>query len=72
MAMAYLMYLFGASLYLSRHSKVHLSYLPALWDLRTASHFDWGGAALGASYGFLGDSSRTEQGAAGYWRVWVE
>lgn len=69
MARAYLMYLFGASLYPSRHSKVHLSYLPALRDLRTTSHFDWGGAALGTVYGFLGDVSRTEQAAAGCWRI---
>ncbi|KAI8535522.1 hypothetical protein RHMOL_Rhmol10G0180500 [Rhododendron molle] len=51
-------------------SKVHLSYLPALRDLRTASRFDWGGTALGAAYGFLGESSRTEQSTADYWRVW--
>ncbi|KAI8529966.1 hypothetical protein RHMOL_Rhmol11G0017100 [Rhododendron molle] len=70
MARAYLLYLFGATLYPGRRSKVHLSYLPALRDLRTASRFDWGGAALGAAYGFLGDSSRTEQSTAGYWRVW--
>lgn len=70
MARAYLLYLFSASLYLNRCSKVHLSYLPALRDLRTASSFDWGEAALGAAYGFLGDSSRMEQGATGYWRIW--
>ncbi|KAI8568934.1 hypothetical protein RHMOL_Rhmol02G0239400 [Rhododendron molle] len=70
MARAYLLYLFGVTLYLGRCSKVHLSYLPALRDLRTASRFDLRGAALGAAYGFLGDSSRTEQSTAGYWRVW--
>ncbi|KAI8524686.1 hypothetical protein RHMOL_Rhmol13G0167500 [Rhododendron molle] len=70
MARAYLLYLFGASLYPGRRSKVHLSYLPALRDLKTASHFDWGRAALSATYDFLGDSSRTEQSTAGYWRVW--
>ncbi|KAI8524807.1 hypothetical protein RHMOL_Rhmol13G0178500 [Rhododendron molle] len=70
MARAYLLYLFGATLYPGRRSKLHLTYLPALRDLRTASCFDWGGAALGAAYGFLGDSSRTEQSTADYWRVW--
>ncbi|KAI8529894.1 hypothetical protein RHMOL_Rhmol11G0010200 [Rhododendron molle] len=40
LARAYLLYLFGASLYPSRHSKVHLSYLPTLRNLRTASRFD--------------------------------
>ncbi|KAI8524802.1 hypothetical protein RHMOL_Rhmol13G0178000 [Rhododendron molle] len=59
MARAYLLYLFGASLYPNRHSRVHLSYLPALRDLRTASRFDWGGAALGTVYTFMGNSSRT-------------
>ncbi|XP_058180491.1 uncharacterized protein LOC131298986 [Rhododendron vialii] len=54
MARAYLLYLFGATLYPNRRSKVHLSYLPALRDLRTASRFDWGGAALGVAYGFMG------------------
>ncbi|KAI8551022.1 hypothetical protein RHMOL_Rhmol06G0152500 [Rhododendron molle] len=70
MARAYLLYLFGATLYPNRHSRVYLSYLPALRDLRTASRFDWGGAALGTAYAFLGNSSRTGQSTAGYWRVW--
>ncbi|KAI8568374.1 hypothetical protein RHMOL_Rhmol02G0193600 [Rhododendron molle] len=47
-----------------------MSYLPALRDLKTASRFDWGGAALGTAYAFLGHSSRTGQSTAGYWRVW--
>ncbi|KAI8563759.1 hypothetical protein RHMOL_Rhmol03G0134000 [Rhododendron molle] len=70
MARAYLLYMFGASLFPGRGSTVHLSYLPALRDLRTASRFDWGGAALGTAYLFFGDSSRTGQSTAGYWRVW--
>ncbi|KAI8530358.1 hypothetical protein RHMOL_Rhmol11G0051600 [Rhododendron molle] len=56
MARAYLLHLFGTSLYPSRCSK----YLPALRDLKIASGVNWGGAALGATYGFLGDSSKTE------------
>ncbi|KAI8559816.1 hypothetical protein RHMOL_Rhmol04G0204200 [Rhododendron molle] len=44
-----------------RRSTVHLSYLPALRDLRTASRFDWRGATLGTAYLFLGDSSRTAE-----------
>ncbi|KAI8559670.1 hypothetical protein RHMOL_Rhmol04G0191600 [Rhododendron molle] len=51
-------------------STVHLSYLPALRDLRAASRFDWGGAALGTAYQFFGDASRNGQSMAGYWRVW--
>ncbi|KAI8537838.1 hypothetical protein RHMOL_Rhmol09G0055200 [Rhododendron molle] len=70
MARAYLLYLFGASLYPNRRSRVHLSYLPALRDLRTASRFDWGGAALGTVYTFMGNSSRTGKSTAGYWRIW--
>ncbi|KAI8530044.1 hypothetical protein RHMOL_Rhmol11G0023900 [Rhododendron molle] len=70
MARAYLLYMFGASLYPGRGSTVHLSYLPALRDLRTASRFDWGGAALGTAYLLFGDSSRTGQSTAGYWHVW--
>ncbi|KAI8560122.1 hypothetical protein RHMOL_Rhmol04G0231400 [Rhododendron molle] len=70
MARAYLLYLFGATLYPNRCSRVHLSYLPALRDLSTASRFDWGGAALGTAYAFLGHSSRTGKSTAGYWRVW--
>jgi hypothetical protein len=70
MARAYLLYLFGASLFPNRRSNVHLSYLPALRDFRTASRYDWGGAALGAAYAFLGNSSRTGKSTAGYWRVW--
>ncbi|KAI8535752.1 hypothetical protein RHMOL_Rhmol10G0198200 [Rhododendron molle] len=70
MARAYLLYLFGATLYPNRRSRVHLSYLPALRDLRTASRFDWGGAALATAYTFLGNSSRTGKSTAGYWRIW--
>ncbi|KAI8551725.1 hypothetical protein RHMOL_Rhmol06G0209000 [Rhododendron molle] len=70
MARAYLLYLFGATLYPNRRSRVHLSYLPALRDLRTASRFDWGGAALATAYTFMGDSSRTGKSTAGYWRIW--
>ncbi|KAI8538462.1 hypothetical protein RHMOL_Rhmol09G0105900 [Rhododendron molle] len=70
MARAYLLYLFRASLFPNRCSTVHLSYLSTLRDLRTTSRFDWGGAALGTTYLFLGDSSKTEQSTAGYWRIW--
>ncbi|XP_058223161.1 uncharacterized protein LOC131332868 [Rhododendron vialii] len=70
MARAYLMYLFGASLYPSKRSRVQLSQLPALRDLRTTSRLDWGGAALGTVYAFMGNASRTEQAIAGYWRIW--
>ncbi|KAI8568369.1 hypothetical protein RHMOL_Rhmol02G0193100 [Rhododendron molle] len=70
MARAYLLYIFGASPFPGRGSTVHLSYLLALRDLRTASRFDWGGAALGTAYQFFGDASRNGQSMAGYWRVW--
>ncbi|KAI8559157.1 hypothetical protein RHMOL_Rhmol04G0151600 [Rhododendron molle] len=58
MARAYLMYLFGASLFPLRRSRVHLSYLAGLVDLRLAGRFDWGGAALCTLYCFLGAASR--------------
>ncbi|KAI8522357.1 hypothetical protein RHMOL_RhmolUnG0000600 [Rhododendron molle] len=58
MARAYLLYLFGATLYPNKRSTVHLSYLPALRDLGTASWFDWGEAALGTCYAFMGEFSR--------------
>ncbi|XP_058224951.1 protein MAINTENANCE OF MERISTEMS-like [Rhododendron vialii] len=70
MARAYLLYLFRATLYPNKRSTVHLSYLPALYDLSTASRFDWGGAALGTCYGFMGAFSRGKKATAGYWRVW--
>jgi hypothetical protein len=70
LARVYLLYLFGATLYPNKRSTVHLSYLPALLDLRSAARFDWGGAALGACYGFMGEFSRGAQSAAGYWKVW--
>lgn len=44
---------------------MHWSYLPALRDLRVALRFNWGGAAFGTVYGFLGDASRREQAVAG-------
>ncbi|KAI8572179.1 hypothetical protein RHMOL_Rhmol01G0178200 [Rhododendron molle] len=69
MALAYLLYLFGASLFLKRGSTVHLSYLPALRDLRTASRFDWGGAALGTAYLFrviLRGPSRARPATGGF------
>ncbi|KAI8542628.1 hypothetical protein RHMOL_Rhmol08G0152300 [Rhododendron molle] len=40
-------------------------------DLSTASRFDFDGAALDETYDFVGDSSRTEQSTAGYWRLWA-
>ncbi|KAI8542702.1 hypothetical protein RHMOL_Rhmol08G0159400 [Rhododendron molle] len=70
MARAYLLYLFGATLYPNKRSMVHLSYLPALRDLNTASRFDWGGAALGTCYAFMGEFSREAAAPAGYWRIW--
>ncbi|XP_058191107.1 uncharacterized protein LOC131308255 [Rhododendron vialii] len=66
MARAYLLYLFGATLYPNKRSTVHMSYLPTLYDLRTASRFDWGGAALGTCYGFMGEFSRGKKATAGY------
>lgn len=66
MARAYLLYLFGATLYPNKGATVHLSYLPALFDLRTASRYNWGGAALGACYDFMGEFSRGARATAGY------
>ncbi|KAI8571321.1 hypothetical protein RHMOL_Rhmol01G0110600 [Rhododendron molle] len=58
MARAYLLYLFGASLFPNRRSQVHLGYLAGLVDLEQAGRFDWGGAALCTLYCFLGAASR--------------
>ncbi|KAI8568324.1 hypothetical protein RHMOL_Rhmol02G0189600 [Rhododendron molle] len=69
-ARAYLLYLFGPSLFPNRRSRVHLSYLAGLVDLRQAGRYDWGGAALCTLYCFLGASSRGVGDTVGsYWRV---
>lgn len=65
MARAYLLYLFGASLFLNRHRRVHMSFLPALWHMWMASLFDWGGSALAACYSFMGAAPRGVCGTAG-------
>ncbi|KAI8572277.1 hypothetical protein RHMOL_Rhmol01G0185700 [Rhododendron molle] len=70
MARAYLLYLFGATLYPNKHAMVHLSYLPALRDLCMASRYDWGGVALGACYGFMGEFTWEKKPIAGYWKIW--
>ncbi|KAI8559656.1 hypothetical protein RHMOL_Rhmol04G0190200 [Rhododendron molle] len=60
----------GASLFPSRRSRVHLSYLGGLADLRQAGRFDWGGAALCTLYCFLGAAScGVGNTVGGYWRV---
>lgn len=40
MSRAYLLYLFGASLFLNRRSVVHIGWLTALADLEIAGRFD--------------------------------
>ncbi|KAH7864252.1 hypothetical protein Vadar_027471 [Vaccinium darrowii] len=70
MARAYLLYLFGASLFPNRQGMVHLGWLPALEDLETAGRFDWGGAGLCTVYCFLGCVCRgVGTSLGGYWRV---
>ncbi|KAH7858103.1 hypothetical protein Vadar_020029 [Vaccinium darrowii] len=70
MARAYLLYLFGASLFPNRQGVVHLGWLPALEDLETAGRFDWGGAGLCTVYCFLGCVCRgVGTSLGGYWRV---
>ncbi|XP_058217462.1 protein MAINTENANCE OF MERISTEMS-like [Rhododendron vialii] len=70
MARAYLLYLFGATLYLNKRATMHLSYLPALRNLHTASRYNWGGTTFGVCYGFMGEFSRGKKATTGYWRVW--
>ncbi|KAI8572042.1 hypothetical protein RHMOL_Rhmol01G0167700 [Rhododendron molle] len=71
MARAYLLYLFGASLFPLRRSRVHLSYLAGLVDLRQAGRLDWGGVALCTLYCFLGAASRgVGDTIGGYWRAY--
>ncbi|XP_058192087.1 protein MAINTENANCE OF MERISTEMS-like [Rhododendron vialii] len=70
MARAYLVYMFGASLFPNRRSWVHLCYLAGLADLGQAGRFDWGGAALCTLYCLLGAASRgVGDTVGGYWRV---
>ncbi|XP_058225011.1 protein MAINTENANCE OF MERISTEMS-like [Rhododendron vialii] len=70
MARAYLLYLFGASLFPNRRSRVHLCYLAGVVDLGQAGRFDWGGAALCTLYCLLGAASRgVGDTVGGYWRV---
>lgn len=57
MTMAYLLYLFSASLFPNRRSRIHVSFLQALRHLQAASRFDWGGSTLSACYSFMGDVS---------------
>ncbi|KAI8551106.1 hypothetical protein RHMOL_Rhmol06G0159300 [Rhododendron molle] len=58
MARCFLLYLLGASLFPNRRNRVHLSLLPALRDVGEIARFDWGGAALGTCYAFMGSLSR--------------
>lgn len=63
MAMTYLLYLVGATLYPNKGA------MPTLFDSRTAYRYDWGGAALGACYGFMGEFTRYKKAVASYWRI---
>ncbi len=70
MARAYLLFLFGTVLFPNRQYTVHLGWLPALADLRTADRLDWGGSALGTLYCFLGSMVRgVGTTLGGYWRI---
>lgn len=70
MARAYLLYLFGATLFPNRRSEVHLGWLPALEDLERAGRFNWGGAGLSTLYSFLGSFTRRAGSTlGGYWFV---
>lgn len=70
MARAYLLYLFGASLFLNRRGSVHLGWLPALENLEIVGKYDWGGAGLATVYCFLGFVSRGVAKSLGdFWRV---
>jgi hypothetical protein len=71
LARCFLLYLLGASLFPNRRNRVHLSLLPALRDVGEVARFDWGGAALGTCYAFMGSLSRgAGVSLGGYWRVW--
>lgn len=69
-ARCYLLFLFGACIYANKRNLVHLSYLPALRDLRSASRYDWGSACLASCYTFMGLMSRRKGAIAGFWRLW--
>lgn len=71
LARAFLLYLFGATLFPSKDSRVHLHYLAAMRDFATVKDYNWGGAALATLYGHMGIASRSSNpGVGGYWRVW--
>lgn len=65
MARGFILYMFSTYLLAGRRDLVHLSYLPGLRDLRTASRYDWGGCILGACYAFMGSTSRDKTGLPG-------
>ncbi|KAI8546925.1 hypothetical protein RHMOL_Rhmol07G0157300 [Rhododendron molle] len=72
MARCFLLYLLGASLFPNRRNRVHLSLLPASRDVGEIARFDWGGAALGTCYAFMGSLSRgAGVSLGGYWRLWT-
>ncbi|XP_058189305.1 protein MAIN-LIKE 1-like [Rhododendron vialii] len=71
MARCFLLYMLGASLFPNRRNRVRISLLPALRDVGEIARFDWGGAALGTCYAFMGSLSRwAGVSLGGYWRVW--
>ncbi|XP_058181289.1 protein MAINTENANCE OF MERISTEMS-like [Rhododendron vialii] len=57
-ARCFLLYVLDASLFPNRRNRVHLSFLLALRNIGEIARFDWGGAALGACYAFMGSLSR--------------
>ncbi|XP_058208191.1 protein MAIN-LIKE 2-like [Rhododendron vialii] len=70
MARCFLLYVLSASLFPNRCNRVHLSFLPALRNIGEITRFNWGGAALGACYAFMGSLSRgVGKSLGGYWRV---
>ncbi|KAI8547435.1 hypothetical protein RHMOL_Rhmol07G0195200 [Rhododendron molle] len=54
LAWCFLLYVLGASLFPNRRNQVHLSPLLELRDIGQIARYDWGGAALGACYAFMG------------------
>ena len=70
-ARGFLMFLLGTTIFAAGANTVPLCLLSALVDVRQILHYDWGGAALAALYGYMSLASRGNgQLLGGYWRAW--
>lgn len=59
MTRAFILYLLGSSLLANSDGTVNLGLLESLAVIEEIHNFNWGGSALGALYGNMGELSRT-------------